>query len=199
MGDISTRSDGPSSQRAWRITRSWFFLIVASVGLSGATSESEWARKGEPMPLNLSSPGETVLATCPVGRKIASICGQRLGQAVYRFGRPRHIELVTTGLRYSSIPYAGGGETQVYFSRGGYRYILYDLMTRTGFGPDGRFNPVMTNRFILQHNGRFRILSHCPGVDPVIMSGLVRDYMPQGEFIEHEELNRLTFSRPADL
>jgi hypothetical protein len=106
MGDISTHADGPSSQRAWRITRSWFFLIVASVGLSGATSESEWARKGEPMPLNLSSPGETVLATCPVGRKIASICGQRLGQAVYRFGRPRHIELVTTGLRYSSIPYA---------------------------------------------------------------------------------------------
>jgi hypothetical protein len=28
------------------------------------------------------------------------------GQAVYRYGRPRHIELVTTGLRYSSIPYA---------------------------------------------------------------------------------------------
>jgi hypothetical protein len=49
-----------------------------------------------------------------------------------------------------------------------------------------------------QHKGKVRILSNCPGVDPVIMSNLVRDYMPEGEFIEHEELNRLSFKRPAD-
>jgi hypothetical protein len=165
-------------------------LLCLVAGASFAKTRQTYLWDDTSQPPSLCALQEILIATCPVGRKHASVCGQRLGQAVYRFGRPGRIELQTTDLRYSSIPYAGGGETQVYFSRGGYRYIFYDLMTRTGFGQDGRFNPVMTNRFVIQHRGRFRILSNCSGLDPVIMSGLVRDYMPQGEFIEHESLNR---------
>lgn len=136
---------------------------------------------------SLCTPPETELATCHVGRKLASVCGVRPGKAVYRFGRAGHLELEAAGLRHAHEMYSGGGETQVYFKRGAYTYILYDLMTRTNFGP-GPNDPSFTRRLVLLRNHRFEVISHCPKVDPAILSNLVPEYMPEGPFIEHYEL-----------
>lgn len=81
------------------------------------------------------------------------------------------------------MPSPGGGETQIYFERGSYTYFLFDDMTRTGFVTTN--DPVFTSGLVVEHKGRFRRLSSCPGMDPVIISGKVRDYMPEGTFIEH--------------
>lgn len=77
---------------------------------------------------SLCEPGEFVIANCPVGRKLASVCGPRRGVAIYRFGRPGRIELTASGLRRTNMPSAGGGETQVYFKRGAFTYFLFDDM-----------------------------------------------------------------------
>lgn len=160
-------------------------LVVLAATTSAERANQQSAHTSEIATSSLCMKQEFVIATCPVGRKIASVCGPRRGHAIYRFGRPGRIELESQGLRHSNKGYAGGGETQVYFTRGAYTYFLFDNMTRTGFGLEGQHDAVLTSGLVLQHKGRFRRLSRCPGMDPVIMSGKVRDYMPEGPFIEH--------------
>ncbi len=164
-----------------------FLLALALLTLisSDATAQQQWAHIGESVPASLCRTQEFVIATCPVGEKLASVCGLRRGQAIYRFGRPGHIELESTGLRHSNRGYSGGGETQVYFTRGGYTYILFDSTIRTGFGVDGLHYPKFSSGLLLKHSSRTRILSSCPGMDPAIVSGSVGDYMPEDTFIEH--------------
>lgn len=165
-----------------RTCLAWMLVALVSVAISAKQHRDHF---GEPVRSSLCKAHEFIIANCPVGRRLASVCGPRPGQAIYRFGRPGRIELEAQGLRHSNQGYAGGGEAQVYFTRGTFTYLLFDNMTRTGFGPDGHNDPVMTNGLVLQHRGRFRRISSCPGMDPVIVSGKVREYMPEGPFVEH--------------
>ena len=187
MGSLPTRLDSAATQEAKKMTKRHVAAALALMTLicSRAEARFEPSWNGQTEPPNLCATKELMLATCPVGRRIASICEQGQGRSVYRFGRYGHIELQATGLRHSNQGYPGGGETQVYFKRGAYRYIFLDLMVRTGYGPDGLHNPVSVGVLLLQHGGKFRILSRCPGVDPVILSDKVDQYMPIGPFIEH--------------
>jgi hypothetical protein len=56
---------------------------------------------------------ETVLFTCAVRTKTVSVCGKGQSGAVYRFGRPGHIELEATDLHFAYTGFSGGGEEQI--------------------------------------------------------------------------------------
>jgi hypothetical protein len=114
--------------------------------------------------------GEVPIFSCRLGRKSVAICGvtspSGARSAEYRFGAPGKLEMTYPGpeggkLGYASVPYSGGGEEQASFERGGYRYVVYSSMVRTGFGADGLNNPAFESGLIVQQGGKTVSKSKC--------------------------------------
>lgn len=88
---------------------------------------------------------EPVIFSCQLkSRKVVSVCGTEDGEGIkeaqYRFGTlgksPELVWPAATGkdrLTFSSVPYSGGGEAQLSFSRGDVTYVVYSRMVRTNF------------------------------------------------------------------
>ena len=112
-------------------------------------------------PASLCRAPEPVLFTCDVGAKTVSICGQKQGGAVYRFGRPGRIEFETAGLHFNDHGFSGGGETQVYVVTPTHRYIVYDKVIKTTLNDEGRYNPRETAGLVVQKGGRTALNREC--------------------------------------
>jgi hypothetical protein len=96
---------------------------------------------------SLCSTSEQVVFSCPLARKVVSLCasqgpGHAIASLTYRIGRPgRPPELVyPTGtaapaahFQGSSLMYSGGGGAFVRFDRGGYTYTVFTAIGR-GWG-----------------------------------------------------------------
>lgn len=104
---------------------------------------------------------EPVIFSCQLkNRKTISVCGtansagDKTGQ--YRFGTPgKSPELVwpeaagKDRLTFASVPYSGGGEAQLSFSRGDVTYVVYSRMVRTNFEADEPNYPEMTDGIVV--------------------------------------------------
>lgn len=100
---------------------------------------------------------EPVIFSCQLkNRKVISVCGTEKGAgdktAQYRFGSPgKSPELVwpeaagKDRLTFASVPYSGGGEAQLSFSRADVIYVVYSRMVRTNFTAGEPNNPEMTD------------------------------------------------------
>jgi hypothetical protein len=128
---------------------------------------------------------EEVIATCILGSKIASVCGQTSGRATYRFGQRNRVELQSSHLHFASQMFSGGGETQIYLARGAYRYVLFDRTIRTGFGRDGNNNPEFSSGLLVQRSGKAVRSSQCSGANQSIASVNLSRYMAEGAYVEH--------------
>lgn len=105
----------------------------------------------------LCSVKEAVLFSCQLkNRKTVSVCGTENGAgdktAQYRFGvlgkSPELVWPEAAGkgrLTFASVPYSGGGEAQLGFSRGDVTYIVYSRMVRTNFSAGEPNYPEMTD------------------------------------------------------
>jgi hypothetical protein len=103
------------------------------------------------------SASEPVIFSCQLkSRKTISVCGTEDGagakSAQYRFGiLGKSPELVwpevagKDALTYARVPYSGGGEQQLSFSRGDVTYAVYSRMIRTNFKADEPNYPEMTD------------------------------------------------------
>lgn len=132
---------------------------------------------------------EAVLFTCMFRTKTVSICGQEKGEAIYRNGRPGHVELEATNLRRAHDGWWGGGETQVYADTLTHRYVVYDRMVRTGYDDEGHYRSKMTEGLMVQSEGR--TLSNHDCAQPLGFSPPVFDQrrlealVPEGEYVPH--------------
>ena len=100
---------------------------------------------------------EPVIFSCQLkNRKVISVCGTENGAgektAQYRFGAlgksPELVWPEAAGkdrLTFASVPYSGGGEAQLSFSRGDVTYVVYSRMVRTNFKAGEPNNPEMTD------------------------------------------------------
>ncbi|AMO71860.1 hypothetical protein [Sphingorhabdus sp. M41] len=100
---------------------------------------------------------EPVIFSCQLkSRKVVSVCGTENGAGIkaaqYRFGThgksPELVWPAAAGkdrLSFSSVPYSGGGEAQLSFSRGDVTYVVYSRMVRTNFKAGEPNNPEMTD------------------------------------------------------
>ncbi len=98
---------------------------------------------------DLCAPGEPMIFSCRLDTgKTLSICAAAQAGvprfAQYRYGTPgQEGELIYPqtrsdgSLRFVSVPYSGGGEQQLSFSRRGTGYVVYSRMMRTGFDAKG--------------------------------------------------------------
>ena len=86
------------------------------------------------------------------------------------------------GLNYAKVQFSGGGETQIQFEIKRYRYIIYDSLVRTGFGPDGHNDSKITTGLLVLKSNRTIANLLCNGT---IMSSRVSSYLPETEVVRH--------------
>jgi hypothetical protein len=137
---------------------------------------------------SLCRPDEQVMFLCRLGRSTASLCagaGAEGRYVQYRFGRPGAVELAfpergSTGLSWANTGYSGGGEVQVNFRNGDHLYVLYSRTVRTGFGPDGHFDPEFQAGVAVVRGNRIVSDRRCENSDDFIQSPETR--LPEGEF-----------------
>jgi hypothetical protein len=92
----------------------------------------------------MCKPDEQVIFNCELKKSVASFCSSPDRHTfTYRNGTTKKIDLEMTGTStsndgvffFSNVPYAGGGEAHIRFSRGDYTYYLYDKTVKTEDGP----------------------------------------------------------------
>ena len=172
MGSLSARFD---------CVKAGVVGVIVLVALVTPAISAESERETD-QPISLCSAGEMVLFSCALRSKQVSVCGQAAGRSLYRFGRPGRIELQSGNLRYAIRPFSGGGESQVYFERDGYRYILFDRTVRRNFGSQGRNDAAFSSGLAIHYKGRALSSARCGGV---MISSSLADYMPEGSYIPH--------------
>lgn len=131
---------------------------------------------------SLCEPQETVLASCAIGQRRASICA-RVSNTVYRYGRPGRVELTASDLHWASTGYSGGGELQVTARHAGRSYTLFDRIVRTGFGADGLNYPEEDSGLVVRRGDKILSARTCTSVQPIAAE--VRDLLPEGALVEH--------------
>ncbi|RDS76156.1 hypothetical protein DL238_15685 [Alteriqipengyuania lutimaris] len=101
--------------------------------------------------------GEEELFSCTAGAKRIAVCGVTNAQgqktAQYRFGSAEAAEIVLDGGRFASVPYSGGGESQIEFANGGARYVVYSRTVRTNFEAGEPNSPEFTDGVLVVRDG----------------------------------------------
>ncbi|GAA4644333.1 hypothetical protein GCM10023115_22930 [Pontixanthobacter gangjinensis] len=110
---------------------------------------------------------EPIIFSCTVkGGKQLSVCASETDAgkptAQYRFGR-QSAEMVINGGRFSSVPYSGGGEAQIAFSKGDTRYIVFSRVIRTNFEPGEPNEPDFQDGVMVVRSGRPAVTIRCEG------------------------------------
>jgi hypothetical protein len=104
---------------------------------------------------------ETPIFACNLanGKRIA-VCGlgEYIGQ--YRYGGSKP-ELVINGADYANVMYSGGGESQIAFENGGYRYIVFSRVVRTNFAAEEPNNPAMSDGVMILRGAKFVGMKLC--------------------------------------
>lgn len=136
----------------------------------------------------LCQAGEEALFQCQAGARTIALCagtsaGERFVQ--YRFGRPGSVELAypargMAGLSRATVPFSGGGETQVNFTNAGTRYSLFSSTVRTGFG-DGPNMPQFNAGVRVLQSGRPAMEFTCTAPADASFAEGVYDLLPEGE------------------
>lgn len=174
MGGIRARDQGPGSGKIGTLIWS-----MAAVLLSFDTTSHAIAAASDP---SLCKSGETPLFSCPIGRKLVSVCSDGT-KATYYFGTSDRVELSSQALSIADHMFSGGGETQISFSHGPYVYIVYDKINRTSFSSTGQNDPDSTGGLVVQKNGKTVSTKQCSS-DATISFDADR-VIQTGPFIEH--------------
>lgn len=152
-----------------------FALSVSATAQRGSQQERPSPAASTAAPRPACAKGETVVFSCPLDNgKSVALCiakdgeGRAFGQ--YRYGnRARPAELVwpqsarAGTLDYANAIYSGGGEQQISFARGAYRYTLFSRLARTNYTPGEPNNPLIDDGLVVTRNGRKVAAYACTG------------------------------------
>lgn len=111
---------------------------------------------------------ERTVFTCRLaGGKRVSVCGAGGKSAHYRYGAET-FELALAGGAFANVMYSGGGESQIAFTNGTTRYIVFSRIVRTSFGEEGNA-PAITDGVVIEQGGGFLDIKLCedPDLRPV--------------------------------
>ena len=104
------------------------FLLVAFFLIFSVSASAEM----------LCEDNEEVVFSCGFGTKSVSVCGDGGKTLTYRFGAPQNIELeLNSGIHFSRVGYSGGGEGNLTFQNGVYKYVVYSSISNGAWLDDG--------------------------------------------------------------
>jgi len=176
--------------------RTLIAVVVAGLTLGGAAA----ARAPGASP-NLCTANERVAFTCTAGKKLISLCAQ--GQVLrYRFGKPGSPDMTwpapalntpaREAFRFSSTPYAGGGEARVRFTNSAWEYILYTAMVAGEWHDDGTRDHREYAGVLVRRDGKNSANVRCT-------SHWDNDLFPLGDALTREEFDYdVDITRPGD-
>lgn len=170
--------------------------VAPSSPAAAAANAAAPAGPARPAPVAMASPSapaascagaEEAVFSCELdnGKRVAVCAAQ--GRAQYRYGGTRP-ELVLDGGELAIAPYSGGGEAQIAFTNGGYRYVVFSRMVRTGFGPDGHNDPAISDGIVVLKGDQVADLQLCAGADglPVQYDAAQRVWQDRGALFTEE-------------
>lgn len=168
-------------------TRVGCIATIATALLPLSVAQSQVDRNEARARASLCAPDETLIASCAVGLRLVSVCAA--GKvARYRFGRPGRVEIDADRLSYAYRSFAGGGEEQVSFVNGGFRYILYDRVLAGKWDREGHRRREFQSGIWIERGGR-RVADRACNGDQALFSGqaraLLKD-MPRSQYVEHD-------------
>ncbi|MGB7374035.1 hypothetical protein [Pontixanthobacter sp.] len=155
------------------------------VSSGGAAPPKPGARAGQLAPV--CGADEQVIFACTMksGKK-ASVCVADKGGtpfAQYRFGpADKPAELAwpmspTDGrLAFKSVPYSGGGEAQISFTRGDTRYVVFSRVVRTNFTAGEPNYPAIDDGIMVLRGGSALGALMCADVAMPIQTALAEKY-----------------------
>ena len=124
------------------------------MGDTAETAEETMQEMAQPV---ACAQGERTLFFCEAGRKQIAVCGvtdaKGKPSAQYRYGSDT-AELVLADGRFASVPYSGGGESQIEFVNDATRYIVYSRTVRTNFKAGEPNDPEMTDGVMVVRGGK---------------------------------------------
>ena len=182
MGSLSAGACCPAANPMRRGRRVAAALLLAA-GLMPSVGYT--APRPSHSAASLCMISEETVFSCPIGKKIASVCGHD-ASAVYRFGKPGHVELEARGLSFAERTFSGGGESQISFDNKGYRYIVFDSLVRTSFGADGQHDAQAKTGLIIQRSDKTVSNVKCGGSAEAAIGSSAAKYMPTGVFVVHQ-------------
>lgn len=81
---------------------------------------------------------ETVSFSCGFKSKSVSVCRNNEDALIYRFGKKDNIELeLESDIHFSRTAYSGGGEGNLTFHNGKYKYVIYSSISNGDWRDDG--------------------------------------------------------------
>ena len=86
----------------------------------------------------LCKTNESVSFSCGFKTKSVSVCRNDDQALIYRFGSKKNIELeLKSGVHFSHTAYSGGGEGNLTFHNGNYKYVVYSSISNGDWLGDG--------------------------------------------------------------
>ena len=161
--------------------------------IDGAAAASASEGKSGPDP-SCSEAEQKVFSCTMKSGKQASVCIAGEGDAQfaqYRFGRVgKTAELVWPAsadagvLTFKSVPYSGGGEAQISFTRGDTTYAVFSRVIRTNFEPGEPNYPQIDDGIMVKRNGAMLGELLCENLDlPIDVNLAGRHMKPAAEMI----------------
>jgi hypothetical protein len=92
-------------------TMAMFAGLAAIVGGVWPDSAKPAANAGRNV-ASLCMPNEVIVASCPIRRRLVSVCG-RNGIATYRFGRPGRLEVSANAMHHAHQMFSGGAKARL--------------------------------------------------------------------------------------
>lgn len=166
------------------LIRGDWLIAAAFVVVGPASAVEDQSSGGRPQTATLCSRGDVTLFACPIGTKLVSVCG-RGNRAVYRFGKPRRLELQLNGVSLAKTAHSGGGEAQLTAVNKNHRYVIYDKIVRTSFEPNEGNNSRSSTGLLVQRAGRTISDRECGGSVDATISPLASRYTSSGEVTQH--------------
>jgi hypothetical protein len=152
-------------------------------------------------PANLCLANERVAFTCTAGTKLISLCAS--GDVLrYRYGKPGRPDITypapalatpaREAFRFSSTPYAGGGEARVRFTNGAWEYILYTATMAGAWHADGTRDHRQYDGVLVRRDGVNKSNIRCT-------RGPEADLYPLGDILTPEDFDYdVDITKPGD-
>jgi hypothetical protein len=118
------------------------WLAIAGLDLQPSLAQPRTPRSySAPQQRSLCPEDEATTFSCPIGRKVVSLCvagrGSQPGVIRYVFGKPGNVELALVNslgsdvrVTYGGLSYSGGGGDYVRVRNGPFAYVVYSALGR---------------------------------------------------------------------
>ncbi len=151
-------------------------LVPEMALTNGAPRKKAVGTKPSDPKVGCDTPEDEIFSCKLENDRRVTVCLSGTGEgrhAQYRYGtpgKPAELTLPVAGgqdepTRYANVMYSGGGEQQIVFTNGEYRYTVFSRVVRTNFEPNEPNDPAISDGLMVQRRDKIIALHSCEYTD----------------------------------